>query len=352
MLIFGHSSYGILLQICSKPKVQPLSTGPLPFAGTDSRRLDKIKRCKLTCQTRLPQLSHSNSRNQSQCENPATASFAACNHYHRNVTYSWSSVYEFASVCYKSVLTYYKCASKILRNTSQEHIYLYKLSENMSKVETQHYLSLLGTGPVDNESLSFFSNHPCGLPYLTDPSPYQPVPFTPHYEKNDTSDTFFNQTLNTAGTIPHALALIRRDILELNPRLQERESDSAPPLEPDFVLLVKIDTCLNGFQGTVHGGLLASLLDESLGCCVEALSSCLDLVHQRHPGERTRLYTANLNISYRAPVTSPGVVTIRTWLKRREGRKWFLEGTLSGDDGRVRTEVKGLWISERSKTVL
>lgn len=252
----------------------------------------------------------------------------------------------------------YKYTSKIFRkyltrtNAPKRSKQIYKLSENMSEVKTQHYLSLLGTGPVDNESLPFFSSHPCGLPYLTDPSPYQPVPFTPRYEKNDTSDTFFNQTLNTAGTIPHALALIRRDILELNPRLQERESDSAPSLEPDFVLLVKIDTCLNGFQGTVHGGLLASLLDESLGCCVEALSSCLDLVHQRHPGERARLYTANLNISYRAPLTSPGAVTIKTWLKRREGRKWFLEGTLSGDDGRVRTEVKGLWISERSKTVL
>lgn len=228
---------------------------------------------------------------------------------------------------------------------------LYKLSENMSEVKTQHYLSLLATGPVDNESLSFFSGHPCGLPYLSDSSPYQPVPFTPRCEKNDTSGTFFSQTLNTPETIPHALALIRRGILELNPRLKERESDSAP-LEPDFVLLVKIDTLLNGFQGTVHGGLLASLLDESLGCCVEALSSCLDLLQKRHPGERTRLYTANLNISYRAPVTSPGVVTIKTWLKRRESRKWFVEGKLSGEDGRVRTEVKGLWISERAGTVL
>lgn len=221
----------------------------------------------------------------------------------------------------------------------------------MDKVEWQHYLSLLTTIPVDNESLAFFSRRPCGLPYLTDPSPYQPIPFTPRHEKNDTSDTFFNQTLNTANTIPHALALIRKDILEMNPRLKERES-ARGPLEPDFVLFANIDTLLNGFRDTVHGGLLASLLDETLGCCVEALSCCLDLIQQRHSGEQTRLYTANLNISYRAPVTSPGVITIKAWLKRRESRKWFLEAKLFGEDGGVRTEAKGLWISEKPRTSL
>lgn len=219
----------------------------------------------------------------------------------------------------------------------------------MSEVETQHYLNLLATVPGDNESLAFFSDHPCGVPYLTGSSQYQPVRFTPRCEKDDTSDTFFNQTLKSAGTIPHALALLRRNILEMDPRLKERES---APLEPDFVLLVKIDTLLNGYRDTAHGGLLASLLDESLSCCVEALSSCLDLIQQRHPEERTRLYTANLNISYRAPVTTPGVITIKTWLKRREGRKWFLEGELFSEDGRVRTDAKGLWISERPRTVL
>lgn len=221
----------------------------------------------------------------------------------------------------------------------------------MAKIECQNYLDLLSTLPVDNESLVFFAGHPCGLPYLTDPSPYQPIPFSPRYEKNDTSDTFFNQTMNTANTIPHVLALIRKDILEMNPRLKDRESAQAP-IDPDFVLLVQMDTSLNGFRDTVHGGVLASLLDETLGCCVEALSCSLDLVQHRHSGQQTRLYTANLNISYRAPVTSPGVVTIKAWLKRTEGRKWFVEAKLFGEDGQVRTEAKGLWISEKLRTVL
>lgn len=246
---------------------------------------------------------------------------------------------------------------KVLRSiNAAKRSKLYKVTQvstnlvkNMAKAEPQHYLDLLATAPVDNESLAFFSGHPCGLPYLTDSSPYQPVQFTPRCKKDDTSDTFFNQTLNTAKTIPHALALISKNILEMDPRMKEREPG---PLEPDFVLLVKIDTLLNGFRDTVHGGLLASLLDEALSCCVEALSSCLDLAQQRHPGERTRLYTANLNVSYRAPVISPCVITVKAWLKKREGRRWFLEGELFGEDGRVRTEAKGLWISERSRTVL
>lgn len=219
----------------------------------------------------------------------------------------------------------------------------------MIKAETQHYLDLLATAPVDNESLAFFSSHPCGLPYLTNSSTYQPVQFTPRCKKDDTSDTYFNQTLNSAKTIPYALALLSKNILEMEPKLKERES---APLEPDFVLLVKIDTLLNGFRDTVHGGLLASLLDEALSCCQEALSSCLDLVQQRHPNERTRSYTANLNISYRVPGISPCVITVKTWLRQKEGRKWFLEGNISGEDARVLTEAKGLWISERSRSVL
>ncbi|GIK02911.1 hypothetical protein Aspvir_006976 [Aspergillus viridinutans] len=173
------------------------------------------------------------------------------------------------------------------------------------------------------QSVNFFSAQPCTRPYLHDISAYQPIPFFSRYDKGDTSDTFFNETLRTARTIPHALAVARKEVLNLRDKAAD-EWLTGSAGQPDYVLLVQFASGLNGYRDTVHSGVLASLLDEALGCCVEGFRQ------QLKAGERTALYTANLNVSYRAPVASPGVYVIKAWLARRDGRKWFLEAQVVG----------------------
>lgn len=85
----------------------------------------------------------------------------------------------------KSVSIYYKCASNKLQRylaniNAAKRSRIYRIIQlftylvtNMAESIAQHYLDILATAPVDNESLAFFSGHPCGLPYLADSSPEQ-----------------------------------------------------------------------------------------------------------------------------------------------------------------------------------
>ncbi|GES59587.1 hypothetical protein ATEIFO6365_0003086700 [Aspergillus terreus] len=198
-----------------------------------------------------------------------------------------------------------------------------------------NYLDFLREVPVPADALSFFLARPSARPY--NPPTYHPIPWLSRHDKGDnTTDTFFSQALNSPNTIPRVLALLRADLLEPDTPVPDDNDDS-----PHQVLFVQLGTGLNGFTDTVHGGVLASLVDEALSTCVEA-------VRQQGAGEsKAKLFTANLNVSYRAPVYSPAVILVKTWLRRREGRKWFLEAQVVTEEGKVCTEVKALWISER-----
>ncbi|KAF4160323.1 hypothetical protein CNMCM6069_008673 [Aspergillus lentulus] len=220
------------------------------------------------------------------------------------------------------------------------------MEDMQRKFPTWHgYFEFITTVPPPTESINFFSAQPSTHAYLQDTSAYQPIPFFSQYDKGDTSDTFFNETLRTAKTIPHALAVARKEALNLRDKAAD-EWVTGGADQPDYLLFVQLASGLNGYRDTVHGGVLASLLDEALGCCVEGFRQ------QLKAGERTALYTANLNVSYRAPVASPGVYVVKAWLARRDGRKWFLEAQVVGEDGRVRADVKSLWVSEKPQAVL
>ncbi|RJE22548.1 Thioesterase superfamily [Aspergillus sclerotialis] len=211
-----------------------------------------------------------------------------------------------------------------------------------------NFIDLATKAPVDKESIQFFSNQPRMRPYLSESSPYQPIDFlSRRVEHNDTSNTFFNQAMNSPTTIPRLTALLHKDIVSMKPVPESRKGED--PVEPDIVIFVEIGSGLNGFRDTVHGGAISSLLDETLSYCVEGLRCCVGSDQQ---GEPPRLYTAKLNISFRAPVYSPGVFMVTAWLKERQGRKWFLDSRMTGDNGQVYAEAKGLWISEKPRAVI
>jgi acyl-coenzyme A thioesterase PaaI-like protein len=215
----------------------------------------------------------------------------------------------------------------------------------------ENYHDFINNVPAPAEDLQYFTTIPWLEPYLDTRGPYRPVPFFSRIEKETTLDRFFYKTINTPSTIPHAIALTRRDEHDWERRLSEVSSDNAgiqttakdrEPTEWDFVLLAHLCPDLSGFRDTAHGGVLGILFDEAMGCCTAAFRSA--------PSEKgTQLFTANLNVSYRATVELPCVVAIRVRLLRRQGRKWFLKGELVGSDGQVKTDAESLWISTKPK---
>lgn len=102
------------------------------------------------------------------------------------------------------------------------------------------------------------------------------------------------------------------------------------------------DVC--GHQGIVHGGLLATLLDEGLArCCFPALPNKVGV-------------TANLNIDYRAPAMANQYVALRAETVKVEGRKAWVEGRIEtlptdGTEPVVLVEAKALFIEPRQAAV-
>ncbi|KAI8072328.1 HotDog domain-containing protein [Gongronella butleri] len=104
----------------------------------------------------------------------------------------------------------------------------------------------------------------------------------------------------------------------------------------ECIMIAHLGTNLCGHDGIIHGGLLATLLDEHL-----AYVSLPNLPNFTG-------FTANLNLDYRRPVKSDQWVLIRGKLDRVEGRKAFAYAAIEHiDDGTVFTEAKSLYISPR-----
>ncbi|KAF7717101.1 Uncharacterized protein PECH_004487 [Penicillium ucsense] len=103
------------------------------------------------------------------------------------------------------------------------------------------------------------------------------------------------------------------------------------------------DIC--GHPGIIHGGMLATLLDEGLArCCFPALPNKVGV-------------TANLNIDYRAPAMADSYVVLRAETTKVEGRKAWVEGRIETlpRDGKapvVLVEAKALFIEPKQAAAL
>lgn len=108
---------------------------------------------------------------------------------------------------------------------------------------------------------------------------------------------------------------------------------------------------LCGHPGIVHGGLLATLLDEGLArCCFAALPEKVGV-------------TASLSIEYRAPAVVNSFYVLVAETVQHEGRKAWVEGrierlALDGEGhgegeggGEVVVEAKALFVQPRAAAV-
>ncbi|KAI9317097.1 HotDog domain-containing protein [Dichotomocladium elegans] len=94
---------------------------------------------------------------------------------------------------------------------------------------------------------------------------------------------------------------------------------------------------LCGHAGIVHGGLIATLLDEILACvAIPALPYNFG-------------YTANLNIDYRKPLKADQWVVLRGRLDRAEGRKAYVVASIESTDGNTKfSEAKSLYVGPKT----
>ncbi|KAI1505334.1 Adenylylsulfate kinase-domain-containing protein [Biscogniauxia marginata] len=99
-----------------------------------------------------------------------------------------------------------------------------------------------------------------------------------------------------------------------------------------------------GHPGIVHGGFLATMLDEGLArCCFAALPFGMGV-------------TANLNVNYRAPTLANTYVVLRATTTKVEGRKAWVEGRIEtlvgeGETPVLLAEATALYISPKQAAV-
>jgi acyl-coenzyme A thioesterase PaaI-like protein len=225
-------------------------------------------------------------------------------------------------------------------------------------VDTPHSVS-------EGEMASFSSDETAQLLIKSsqqDPhSEYIAVKTRSRYFKAATGgDGFFAQTLGTQATIPCVITLRRRKIHETTSALvndlssacldQSISSISTHP--PDTITLVLLNTpgaC--GHPNIAHGGLIATLFDEamSLAMALHVHSKSAEKPSQEGQKASYRNYTVQLNLRYKAPVIVPGVLVIRSWCVKSEGRKyWTLGAAVQHDEkGNVKPRADGsaFWIS-------
>jgi acyl-coenzyme A thioesterase PaaI-like protein len=140
------------------------------------------------------------------------------------------------------------------------------------------------------------------------------------------------------------LARRRQMVDEGDPEAWAQFDDSpfiglANPMSPPMVLGyegervvcdVTFGSAFEGPPACVHGGYVAAAFDEVLGAA-QSLS-----------GEQGM--TARLTINYRSPTPLHEPLRIEAWLARREGRKIFVEGSMTVGD-RLTAEAEGLFIA-------
>ncbi|KAL4779084.1 HotDog domain-containing protein [Aspergillus varians] len=170
---------------------------------------------------------------------------------------------------------------------------------------------------------------------------YEAIPFfSRHLHEQTGENRFFARTVNTPTTIPHVLALRARRLItppSATPSLAKNET-------PEALCLISLGKDLEAHPSIVHGGFQCVIFDEVMRLVV--------LLHQDNiaePGPRDVHFTVSMTTSYHAPVNAPSNVLVRSWLVKREGRKWFAGADLVDCDGRVLTRAESVWVTRRSK---
>jgi acyl-coenzyme A thioesterase PaaI-like protein len=96
-----------------------------------------------------------------------------------------------------------------------------------------------------------------------------------------------------------------------------------------------VEPYLCGATGVVHGGIQATLLDDTMGKAAQ--------LHMGLGWEQARIATVEFRIRYRRPVPVEKPLTIRAELVRTEGRDLYMKGQILNAAEEVLTTAEARW---------
>ncbi|KIK91808.1 hypothetical protein PAXRUDRAFT_830518 [Paxillus rubicundulus Ve08.2h10] len=122
--------------------------------------------------------------------------------------------------------------------------------------------------------------------------------------------------------------------LALRPLVRSRYDES------EAVVMVHVGRGLCGHDGIIHGGLLATLLDESL-----ARTAINNLPHKIG-------VTASLSINYRSPTFADQFIVIKVRLDEKNGRKAKVSGRVEDLKGNLLVEASATFVQPKYSSML
>lgn len=105
--------------------------------------------------------------------------------------------------------------------------------------------------------------------------------------------------------------------------------------ESEGMIVLHLGRSLCGHDGIIHGGLLATVFDETL-----ARNALMNI--PTHIG-----VTANLNINYRSPCMADQFVVVKTRLDQKKGRKVVVSGSMETLDGELIADAKAIFVEPK-----
>ncbi|TNY22656.1 HotDog domain-containing protein [Rhodotorula diobovata] len=116
---------------------------------------------------------------------------------------------------------------------------------------------------------------------------------------------------------------------------------AVPPLvfttrdKKESVLVVHVGGGMCGHEGVVHGGLLATVLDEAMGrTALQNLPTNIGV-------------TATLSMRYKKPTFANQYLVIRTSLTKQQGRKAWVHGRIENTEGETLVEAESLFVEPK-----
>lgn len=179
---------------------------------------------------------------------------------------------------------------------------------------------------------------------------FTPTCRQPDSSPSGTKDQLVRKTLNDPKAIPHCIGLYTKPV----PVNTTETPESLSLYIQSASLFFDLQPGVNGFNGTAHGGLIATLIDEVMGSLI-FINNIVQTQLEREGGSlppgtldlnNTRVLTASMTVRFQKPVPTPGVVVATARFVGIEGRKISFDVRVHGEDKGVEyARGDGLWVS-------
>ncbi|KAK4233101.1 acyl-coenzyme A thioesterase THEM4 [Achaetomium macrosporum] len=194
--------------------------------------------------------------------------------------------------------------------------------------------------------ISYFRSIPRCAAHLSQPHLVIDQAESRRLKPTSAGDTLISRTLNSPDAIPAYITFYSPPPSTCS-QPDGTSTTSTGTLIREVKSFVALGPMVSGWPGICHGGLVVTLLDEVMGQTFA--------VNKKH-GLLVDIpvMTGYLNTRFEKPVPAgtedkASVVMVTARLVRNEGRKYWMEGDVRGEDGAVLARAEALFVMLKAK---